>query len=75
MRFIQILIITVILLAIILAIVFLQRQNKPRNKDDKQQSERTVDIPTKRTAKVFIGVIGISVLALCVTVVIFHFVD
>ncbi|MXZ56709.1 MAG: hypothetical protein F4077_04955 [Gammaproteobacteria bacterium] len=75
MRFIQILIVSVVLLAIILAIVFLQKQNKPKNKDANQQSEARVDIPAKRTAKIFIGVIGISIVALCTTVVVFHFVD
>lgn len=75
MRLIQILIVTAVLLAIILAIVFLQKQNKPKDKDAKQQSESRVDIPAKRTARVFIGVIGISVVALCTTVVVFHFID
>ena len=75
MRLIQILIITVTLLAIILAIVFLQKQNKPRDKGENQQNERPIDIPAKRTAKIFIGVIGLSVVTLCVTVVIFHLVD
>ncbi|MYC25665.1 MAG: hypothetical protein F4X56_07095 [Gammaproteobacteria bacterium] len=75
MRLIQILIVTVTLLAIILAIVFLQKQNKPKDQDAKQQNEALVDVPAKRTAKIFIGVIGISVVALCSTVVVFHFVD
>ena len=74
MRFIQILIITVILLCIILAIVFLQGQNKPKNTNAKVQRERLNDVPANRTAKIFIGVIGISVVALCVTVVVFHMV-
>ncbi|MYD44833.1 MAG: hypothetical protein F4W92_00550 [Gammaproteobacteria bacterium] len=75
MRFIQILIVTVILLAIIFAIVFLQKQNKPKDNEVKHQSEKQVDIPAKRTAKIFIGVIGVSVVALCTTVVVFHFLD
>ena len=74
MRLIQILIVTVILLAIVLAIVFLQKKNKPGDGDENQKSERTIDIPAKRTEWIFFGVIGISVVALCVTVVIFHFV-
>ena len=75
MRLIQIIIITVILLAIILSIVFLQTQNKPKNEDANPQSERLVNVSAKRTARIFIGVIGISVVALCTTVVVFHFVD
>lgn len=74
MRLIQILIVTAILLAIILAIVLLQKKNKPRDKDEIQKSERTVDIPAKRTERIFFWVIGIAVVALCVTVVVFHFV-
>ena len=75
MRLIQILIITVVLLSIILAIVFLQKQNKPKDKNSSQPSERQVEIPPKRTARIFISVIGISIVALCTTVIVFHFVD
>lgn len=72
MRLLQIIIITVILLSIVLAIVFLQKQNKLKGTDTEKQVEPQSDIPARRTAKIFIGVIGISVVALCVTVVIFH---
>lgn len=75
MRLIQIIIITVILLSIVLAIVLLQKQNKPKNTDTKKLSERQTEVPANRAAKIFIGVIGISVVALCVTVVIFHLVS
>ena len=72
MRFLQIVIIAVILLCIVLAIVFLQGQNKPKNTNAEMQQKRLTDVPANRTAKIFIGVIGISVVALCVTIVVFH---
>ncbi|MXZ43478.1 MAG: hypothetical protein F4Z01_00615 [Gammaproteobacteria bacterium] len=74
MRLIQIVIITVILLCIVLAIVFLQKQNKPKSTDEEPRNEQDTDVSTRRTAMIFIGVIGISVVALCTTVVVFHMV-
>lgn len=74
MRLIQIVIITVILLCIVFAIVFLQKQNKPKSTDEEPRNEQQTDVSTRRTAMIFIGVIGISVIVLCTTVVVFHMV-
>ena len=74
MRFIQVLIITVILLGILLAIVFSQEKNRPKNTSESRQDKQQTDTSINRSAKIFVGVIGISVIALCVTVVVFHMV-
>lgn len=71
MRFLQILIVVVILLSIVLTIVFLQDKNKPQ-RNDEQPSASEDESAVNRSAKIFIFVIGISIAALCTTVVVFH---
>ena len=72
MRFFQIVIIVLILLGIFLAIVILQQKNKPRDTDAKQPDEGQTDVSASRSAKIFFVVIGVSIVLLCVTVVVFH---
>ena len=73
MRFLQIAIITAILLAIVFAIVFLQKKDSQKRVDSQPDLQHT-DRSSTRTATIFISVIGVAVLALCVTVVVFHMV-
>lgn len=72
MRFFQILIVVLILLGILLAIVFLQQKDKPKDTDDLQPVEGQTDISVNRSAKIFFVVIGVSIVVLCGTVIVFH---